>query len=97
MKSIAFALHESGKCLPGCVFCDPSPVPEDHDGLSPVGTPAPASVPLGTGASLDHRMAMHTIIMLRKWDEEELAMALTNATLNHDPSAAGAIAAAWMP
>ena len=52
--------------------------------------------PRGGEFFLDHRLIAHTILMLRKWGEDDLAMGYTNAVIAHDPSAAGAIAAGWM-
>lgn len=41
-------------------------------------------------------MLTHTLYVLRRWGEDDLAMALTNATIAHDPSCLGAVAAGWM-
>lgn len=100
MKSLAHELHHSGKCIPGeCAWCEPSPPSEVQDGLSSVGSgTAPASAdPLGGESSyLDHRLLTHTIVLLRKWGEDDVAMALTNAALTHDPASTAAAAAGWM-
>ena len=97
MKSLAQSLHDKGVCdPPTCTFCDPSLLGPVHAALSPRALAPTIGSRTEESSHLDKQMLMHTIMALRRWNEEELAMQLTNTTLIHDPSAVGAIAAAWM-
>lgn len=96
MKSALQYLHEHGKCPADCVFCTPPIGSEVHGSLSsPDANTAPTSSASFRPDSLDTQLIVHTIKVLRQWDERGLAMDLSNAVLRHNPMQAPAVAWGW--
>lgn len=97
MKSYAAAMHAAGKCNPDyCLLCDPSLAPGVHDRPQSVDAPAPTMASPGGEGSLERKMYSHMIRVLRNWGEDDLAMAVSNTIMTHDPKMTGAVAAGWM-
>jgi hypothetical protein len=95
MKEFAWDLHSTKRCDPSnCAFCEAA----EMISPPPLGSPETGSnhVSRAGRESSPGMMIAHTIHALREWDEEDLAVMLTQAVIDHDPDLVGAAAAGWL-